>query len=268
MQDWELSYPNNCIVLLTFIKTLALNEFLPKEEALAFIKETFDGESEDNEDTDEQSEPKTADLIESMGVMLLLALLLLIITAVLLVIKCLVKHNPTAFKLYFKIHKRVFYNLFIRYVFQSTLKMQIATCTTISLVSWSSGISPQGVTAVAILAAFIIQPLFFISVLQRNFKNLENDKIRQKIGSMYIGVHLEDGYEYGVSHCVVFLVRRSVFVATAFAFKDIPQMQLQVFIQSSIMYIAYLSYRRIFEDSFSYTQEFASELIFMVYCYH
>lgn len=85
---------------------------------------------------------------------------------------------------------------------------------------------------------------------------------------MYIGVHLEDDYVYGLSHSVVFLVRRSIFVATTFAFKDFPEIQLQVFIQSSIFYISYLSYKRIFEFSFSYTQELMSELIFMVFCYH
>ena len=59
-------------------------------------------------------------------------------------------------------------------------------------------------------------------VMQANYAHLDKDVIRKKIGSMYLGVCLEEDKVtvYGLCHSVMFLLRRSVFVAITFAFYD------------------------------------------------
>ena len=38
MQQWQLSYPNNCLTFLKYIKSLALMEFIPKDEIINFVR--------------------------------------------------------------------------------------------------------------------------------------------------------------------------------------------------------------------------------------
>ena len=73
-----------------------------------------------------------------MGVMVVIAGGIALLVLILGIMSCVVKKNKTANNVYQKICRNVYYNLFIRYIIQSTLKMQIATCTTISLLSWSN----------------------------------------------------------------------------------------------------------------------------------
>ena len=37
MSEWQLSYPNNSIAFLKYLKNLALMEFLPKDEIINFL---------------------------------------------------------------------------------------------------------------------------------------------------------------------------------------------------------------------------------------
>ena len=78
--------------------------------------------------------------------------------------------------------------------------------------------------------------------------------IRKKIGSMYLGVCTKEDKMtvYGLCHSVMFLLRRTIFVIITFTFYDMPAIQLQVFILSSILSITYLSFNRIFDDQFSF----------------
>ena len=60
-----------------------------------------------------------------MGIMLLFAFILLIVLVCLAITACLVRFNPEARGVYEKIKRKIFWNAFIRYVLQSTLKSQI-----------------------------------------------------------------------------------------------------------------------------------------------
>lgn len=69
-------------------------------------------------------------LVDNMGAMLALGVAILIVLIVLCLLSLCVKRSPRAQRIYTAIKKKLFYNTFLRYVLQSSLKLQIAACTT------------------------------------------------------------------------------------------------------------------------------------------
>ena len=61
-----------------------------------------------------------------MGIMLLFAFILFVVCMCILIVSIAVRFNPEARGVYIKIKRKVFWNAFIRYVLQSTLKSQIS----------------------------------------------------------------------------------------------------------------------------------------------
>ena len=178
MSQWQLSLPNNGRSFLKLLKNLALMEFIPTDKMVDFVSSTLGLESESDcedcvndtatfdtrrlQEEVEQTVNNSAmnnlgsnNLVRNLGIMLVVALAIVLILLVLQIMKCLVHRYHWIKKLHQTIHDKIFYNLFIRYILQSALKVQIATCTTIKLVVWSttSGML-QGVFAIIMLAAF------------------------------------------------------------------------------------------------------------------
>ena len=165
--------------------------------------------------------------------------------------------------------QKIFYNAFIRYILQSTLKIQIGAYTTISLASWSTPLDKtQSIIAISTLVIFSAWPFVFAIVLYRNYNYLGYRGIQNKISSMYDGVLLRNDYWYSLTISIVFLLRRSLFVFITFVFYDYPGIQIQLFIYSSILYTVYLGYSKIYNDSAILILEYINEGIFMVISYH
>ena len=66
-----------------------------------------------------------------MGALLFVAFALLIVLAILIPLFILSKKSERGKKVYIAIKKKLFYNSFLRYVLQSSLKLQMAACTII-----------------------------------------------------------------------------------------------------------------------------------------
>ena len=110
---------------------------------------------------------------------------------------------------------------------------------TIGLVSWANFQDVvQGLVAIILVLIFALSPVWFGLVMYANKGNLTHPSIQKKIGSMYLGVWLSTGW--GLSYSIVFLIRRSLFVALTFALYDYPGIQIQLFIYSSVLYMIYL----------------------------
>ena len=93
--------------------------------------------------------------------------------------------------------------------------------------------------------------------------------MRNKIGSMYVGVLLIEGENnFGLTISVVFLLRRTLFVGITFGLLDYPGLQMLLFIVSSVFYLCYLSSFTIYASSFTYKLEYLNESIFLITCYH
>ena len=194
-----------------------------------------------------------SNIIKNLGIMFVIALAIAIFLFFLLLLKKLTQRYESVRKVYKKIADKVFYRLFIRYVMQSTLKVQIAAASTIVFSSWStfSGVAEYMVGFILFLA-FLMSPFIFALVLWANYENLDAPSIRRKIGTLYDGVYLENDHIYGLSYSFVFLTRRSLFVWISFLLYDHPPLQLQAFFFSSILYMCYLCSNRIYIEPFTY----------------
>ena len=102
--------------------------------------------------------------------MFIIALVIGLFLLLLKIVKYISLRKYEWYRIYMTIIEKVYYNLLIRYFLQATLKMQIAACTTIVLVSWItvSEIS-QGIISIVLMTALTLQPLLFIWVLYKNY---------------------------------------------------------------------------------------------------
>ena len=100
-----------------------------------------------------------------------------------------------------------------------------------------------------------------------NFDKLDSKKMREKIGTLYIGVSLSRESPFGLTLIAAFLIRRSIFVATTYALIDHPGLQLHFFILTSVFYLTYLNSFTIYEDSLMLRIELVNECIFLLCCY-
>jgi hypothetical protein len=122
MVRWKLNYPENAHTVLNFIKMVALMEFLPTSWFTDLLSDWFGIEKGDD-----------SNIIENMGMMLLIGCSLLLAAVVMLSVGILVLYNYKVYRIFRMGHRKLCYNILIRYVLQSTLKLQIASMTTIIL---------------------------------------------------------------------------------------------------------------------------------------
>ena len=201
--------------------------------------------------------------------MLIIALAIALFLLLFKLVKCIALCKYEWYRTYMTVHDKIFYNLFIRYILQATLKIQIASWTTLMLISWLT-ISDfaQGAISIALFAGLTMCPIFFAYVMCKNYKNLNRYSIQKKIGSMYLGIWLEELNVYSLTYSLVFLIRRSIFVVLTFALFSYPGIQIQVFIFSSLLYIIYLNSHRIYAENFTLQLENLNEFVFLTICYH
>ena len=67
-----------------------------------------------------------------MGSMLVIGIIIVAILLLLLILRCLAKRSSKLGKCYNAIKRKLFFNTLLRYVLQSTLKLQIAACTVLT----------------------------------------------------------------------------------------------------------------------------------------
>ncbi len=77
-------------------------------------------------------------LIENLGIMLVLVVTLVVFLVVLVILKFVFGRFEYMQRMYKKIMDKIFWNLFIRYIMQSQLKIMIGSYLTVGLVSWAS----------------------------------------------------------------------------------------------------------------------------------
>lgn len=164
------------------------------------------------------------------------------------------------------IKQKIFYNAFFRFAIQSSLKMQISACVTLTLVEWGqSDQLTQGLVAIFTVLVFVTLPSFFICVMYKNRENLDLLSVRKRIGTLYSGLHTDS--KVSLAYTIVFLLRRSLFCFFTFGMTNIPGIQVQVFIFSSVLYVIYLNHVQ-FETKLQRAQENFNEAIFIFICYH
>jgi len=199
--------------------------------------------------------------------MLALAIVLAIFLVFFFSCRCCIYRDYKCFSRYMNLKQKIFYNAFIRYAIQSTLKLQISACMTLSALNWEeSSQLGQGVVSIFLIFVFLTLPVVFVCILWRNYEHLNTLSMRKKIGTLYPGINTES--KVALLYTIVFLLRRSLFCFFTFAMISIPGIQVQTFIFSSLLYVIYLNSDHIFESKLQTMQENVNEAIFIVVCYH
>ena len=166
-----------------------------------------------------------------MGAMLLIAAVLVFTILILVFLRFIAKRCPCAQKAYVSIKKKLFYNTLLRYVLQSTLKLQIAAGAVIGydMLTTSQEDSTETNTGSKVFSWFTIVvlnlcPFLFYLVVMRNQSNLDKPVIREKIGTLYNGFRTSSTGTK--SYYFVFLVRRTLFVLITFLLFSQPGIQV------------------------------------------
>jgi hypothetical protein len=109
---WKLDFPANALSVMQFIKMIALMEFLPTNWFTDILSKWFGIKtgSKDN-------------ILENMGMMLLIGCSVAVVVVVVAVSSVLMMLNYKIYKAFKMIFAMIFFNAFIRYVLQSTLKL-------------------------------------------------------------------------------------------------------------------------------------------------
>jgi len=131
-------------------------------------------------------------MLVSMESMLVLALVLLVIFLGLFIFSWFKNHNYNVFRTYMLTKQRILWNLIIRSNLQSYLKMAFSTATSLQLMKWDH-FGQIFTSLLAILTGIIllVLPVVYLLVLRRNRDFLLVPSIRDRIGSLYLGLREE-----------------------------------------------------------------------------
>ena len=160
--------------------------------------------------------------------MLIAAIAIIVFLLIFRLVKWMAYHKYEWYAKYMTINGMIFYNLFLRYALQSTLKIQIGAGVTLVLLnSWSEGKEIiQGVIAILMIVAMTICPFSFGLILYRNFENLDVLSMRNKFGTIYASCFLDSLDTYPLTYSIIYMLRRSLFVFLTFALYSQPGIQI------------------------------------------
>ena len=278
---WQIRLPHTTRIIISELKSLAFMEFIPTEWFKKSLRSALGIEELEKDPCNDELEAicdrsgserlGSSDLVENMGAMLLIAFGLILVLALLVVLGILGRKYTKIRKAYLSVKKKVLYNSLLRYVLQSSLKLQMAACTVIffeklATEKFTKEISmSQIATSVCIVIVFNICPFFFLSMLVRNQENLGKDEIKEKIGTLYNGLK---PIKSVAGQSFVFLLRRSIFVAITFLLFEDPNMQVLLFIWLTLLYITYVNHSQIYESSKAKALETFNEVTFCLLQYN
>ena len=155
-----------------------------------------------------------------------------------------------------------------------TLKIQLTLCRPLFIGSFIQESAEDvksedlGTTIAALTAliAFSLSPLLFGCVLWRNRKRLQEPEVKTKIGAMYFG--LNEKKPRVSFYSIVFLLRRSAFIAVTFLLFARPGLQVEFMAYPTLAYICFISHLNVHETPRQKNIEMMNEVILVGICYH
>ena len=137
---WQIRIPYKAEAFLKYIKLLALMEFIPSQWFIDSISETLGISCQENDQICDDEEEKqgieklgTSNIIENMGIMLFLLSFIIILLGLVLVSRICMYKDYRWYRRYMKIRQKFFWNIFIRYILQSELKLLVSACSVLFL---------------------------------------------------------------------------------------------------------------------------------------
>ena len=101
--------------------------------------------------------------------------------------------------------------------------------------------TPETTTAITgtiVMAIFNFCPFFFAFVLWRHRESLHLKRTQERIGAMYFALNPEKPFVG--TYSVIFLLRRSFFVLITFTLWEHPNMQVELMLFSTLLYVCYI----------------------------
>ena len=122
-------------------------------------------------------------------------------------------------------------------------------------------------SAVAVIIALsLLSPILFGYVLWKNKDNLHKPETKTKIGAMYFG--LDDLKPRAGLYSIIFLLRRSLFVAVTFLLYSNPGLQVEFMTYPTLAYVCIISHLDVHETPRQRRIEMMNEVLLVCICYH
>ena len=179
-------------------------------------------------------------------------------------------------KCYTYLKSKLFYGVLIRFVLLGTLKMQLTfggrlfVGTLIPESDVDGSVRPDlavTLSAVAVIIALsLLSPILFGYVLWKNKDNLHKPETKTKIGAMYFG--LDDLKPRAGLYSIIFLLRRSLFVAVTFLLYSNPGLQVEFMTYPTLAYVCVISHLDVHETPRQRRIEMMNEVLLVCICYH
>lgn len=160
----------------------------------------------------------------------------------------------------------IFYNVLLRFLIQSSLVMLIAAGVVITLTKDDPDKTKHIFWSTFLIFIYTASPVFFVNLMLQYQKELADEKLRGKIGTLYAGLRPE--VRSNISYTPVFMLRRVFFVILTFGLLHVPGVQIQVFIFSNVLYIIYMNYCVVHEDRMGKWVSNYNEMLLLIICYH
>ena len=113
--------------------------------------------------------------------------------------------------------------------------------------------------SLALLMILVALPVLFACTLHRNRDKLTDEEMRQKIGSLYLGMNVRTAGQRLYSS--VFLFRRLMYGILTIACINNPNILIHVFLANNILYIMYMGQVSPNETQVSRRMEFFNECL-------
>ena len=188
-------------------------------------------------------------------VMIILFSLLLI--AIALLLRCF-RRSRKVRNIVMKFKKKLFWNTLLRTIITGYLKLSFSALAAIAFLSWVD--ASQSINSVISLVMLILMcqyPLSFGYLLHRKRKDLPKEEMKQKIGSLYLGMKTETWLQRLYSP--VFMFRRLVYALLTVILADHPTILIHTFLACNLVYWLYLGYANPNDTKQSRNMEFFNE---------
>eukprot|EP00347_Sterkiella_histriomuscorum_P012080 403369967 len=173
-------------------------------------------------------------------------------------------------KLYQAISSRLFFNLILRIFLECYLEFSLNTLLNVYDLNFDS--HSDIFSSLFAITVFIISvnfPFIIWYLMYKNIKDLKTEKLKSKIGALYMEVRVEqEDAKLCIFFSVIYVLRRLLFNISAVAIKKYPFCQIQVLIMQSIMIMVYLVAVRPFETKLMNNLEIMNELGILFVSYH
>ena len=120
--------------------------------------------------------------------------------------------------------------------------------------------------SIAMLIALVGFPFLFAVILHKNRGTLNSQEMKDKIGSLYLGMRTNTWIQRLYSS--VFLFRRLMYCILTIVCIQQPNILIHVFLLTNIIYVTYLGYSDVNDTQLARRMEFFNEMGLQMITYH